>query len=82
MLSPITDRNILFGVFALQTGFITRQALVTALTTSPVSARDVGRRELIHEPIRAPRAGGWDALVYRPRRVWPGGGFSPYFSIL
>jgi hypothetical protein len=33
ILSSITDKNILFGIFALQTGFITRQALISALTT-------------------------------------------------
>jgi len=33
MRKSITDRNILFGVFALQNGFISRQALVSAMKT-------------------------------------------------
>ncbi len=33
MLKSITDRNILFGIFALQMGFITRDALVLAMKT-------------------------------------------------
>ncbi|MBI2804171.1 MAG: serine/threonine protein kinase [Planctomycetes bacterium] len=33
MRKSITDRNILFGIFALQMGFITRGALVTAMKT-------------------------------------------------